>query len=89
MRDNRCILRSYVLLLLIHYLSRIYYLLLLVYYLNLLFIFYMNYYEWVKRMKFLLAVIYIGRLDDIQIALKPLNISEKIEINLYGHFRIS
>ena len=29
----------------------------------------------------------MGRLDDIQTALKPLKISEKIEIHFYDHFK--
>ena len=32
---------------------------------------------------------YIGHLDDIQTALKPLQKSEKIETNFHGHFRTS
>ena len=36
----------------------------------------------------LLAVIY-GCLDDIQTALKPLRISEKIEIHFYDHFGLA
>ena len=39
-------------------------------------------YEGAKRLKFF----YIGHFDDIQTVLKPLKKSEKIEINLYGHF---
>ena len=49
----------------------------------------MFYNEWEKRTKFLSAVIYIGRLNDIQTALKPLKISEKIEINFHCHFRLN
>ena len=30
---------------------------------------------------------YMGRIDDIQTALKPFKKSEKKEINLYDHFR--
>ena len=37
----------------------------------------------------ILAVIYIGHLDDIQTALKHFKKSEKIELNVYDNFKTS
>ena len=47
-----------------------------------------NNYEWAKRTKFLLAVIY-GSPCHIKSALKPLKKSEKCEIKMYDHFSTS
>ena len=46
-------------------------------------------YEWAKWTRFILAVVYGSSRRRSNSSIKPLKKSEKIEINLYAHFRTS